>query len=164
MESKKIPHFNSEFDLRLFLLIARKTLLWAMLIINFFLFAAFLYLRYTPYVYQASTIVKLGTEDKANKILNIGSNYFEQNNNNGIASSVELIRSKVIMDKATQKLPLELSYYRKGSVLSIELYKNSPFTVEYVLNNNDVFGKAIIWCNYCLTMYLFHQKQKLIIG
>jgi tyrosine-protein kinase Etk/Wzc len=137
-----IPALNSEFDLRLLLLIARRSLLWVLLLLAMALGIAFVYLRYTPQVYETGTIIKLGQQDQGNKILNIGKDFFEENTNM-IAGAIELIRSDIILQRAVSRLPLRVSYYAKGRVMSNELYRKSPFTVEVALSDSSAVGVPI---------------------
>ena len=68
---QRISNFTGEFELGLFIFSLKKSLLW---IVGFFIIAivsAFLYLRYTPLVFESSTIIQISTNNNANKILNV---------------------------------------------------------------------------------------------
>ncbi len=142
MSKKKITNLNEEFDLKIFIYIARKNLIWILLFLGLSMLLAQLYLRYNAPVYESGSTIKLGIEDKATKILSIGSN-FTENNYNQIAGEIELIRSKIIIDKALSKLPLDISYYAQGTVLNYELYTSSPFTVKATIKDSSIIGVPI---------------------
>lgn len=159
MNVSTIPFLNNDFDPRLLLLIARRSIV---IIICFFLLAlggSFLYLRYTPNIYQSQTIVKLGQKDNGNKILNIGRDFLEQDNASLIAGSIELIRSDVILQRAITRLPFRISYFNKGAVLSNELYKRSPFSVDVALRDSSLIGLPVFVKFENELVQLFDEKK-----
>src|SRR5580658_3145496 len=85
----KISVLNEEFDLSLFMLIARKR--WK-LIAGIFVIAvivAGIYLRYAQRIYEENCIVQVNSQNTANKFLNPGSaNLYGQDDE--VAQSVEL--------------------------------------------------------------------------
>lgn len=142
MSIKKITNLNEELDITLFIYIARKNLIWVLFFLTVSIVLANLYLRYNAPVFESTSTIKLGTEDKATKILSIGKN-FGENNYNQIAGEIELIRSKIIIEKALSKLPLDISYYAQGTVLNHELYKVSPFIVKAIISDSAIIGTPI---------------------
>src|SRR4051812_23123554 len=119
MPKKKITNLNEEFDPKLFAIIAKKNFLWIILLVSASLLTSYLYLRYTPATYQAYGIVKLGVVNNASTVLNIQNS--EQLNNLGItlflAGDIELLKSRVILSRVVKSLPLQVSYYAKGTIL-----------------------------------------------
>jgi tyrosine-protein kinase Etk/Wzc len=142
MSKNKITSLNEELDPRLFLYVAGKNALWLIFFIGFSLLAAYVYLRYTAPVYESSSIIKIGSENKATKVLSIGNN-LGTNNYNEIAGDIELIRSNVIIEKALSKLPLDISYFAKGAVLDNELYKSSPFNVKLLIRDSALISTPV---------------------
>ena len=138
-EKLKISGINEEFDPKLFINIARKNLIWVFLFLGLSSMAAFFYLRYTPALFEASSIIKLGNENRASEILT-GSVRVTQNPNQ-IAGEIELIRSKIIFENVIDKLPLSISYFAQGSVLVNELYKSSPFAVNVEILDSSIYRK-----------------------
>ena len=59
MQEKRIPFINEEFDLSVFLYILKKSIWISVIIFGIALTGAFLYLRYTPCLYQAKTIIQI---------------------------------------------------------------------------------------------------------
>jgi tyrosine-protein kinase Etk/Wzc len=136
----RISNFSGEFELGLFIHIARKSLIW---VIAFFLLAlagALLYLRYTQPVYESSSVIQLQTSDNANKILKVD-NIAE--NQNELAEAVELLRSKVFFKRILSKLPLEIGYFSEGTFKSEEQYTATPFTVESKIFDPSIIGSKI---------------------
>src|SRR5579872_6922960 len=98
MPKKKITNFNEKFDFKLLFLTARKVLILNLLLLILSIVLAYTYLRYTPNLYEATSTIKLGSENNVNKVLNLNSPN-DQNNNNQIAGAIELMRSKVIVER-----------------------------------------------------------------
>ena len=136
---KKIPVFNDEFDLKRFIFIFKKNMFWLFFFLTICQISAYTYLRYTAPIYEANTVVKMEIENTANKVLNLGTGFYDQGINQ-IAGEIELIKSKIIIDKAIKSLPLQISYYTKGTVLINELYKSSPFRVEANIKDSSILG------------------------
>jgi tyrosine-protein kinase Etk/Wzc len=135
---KKISSINDELDIKLFLYIARKNIFFPIIFLIIALSGAWLYLRYTPPVYQTSAILQLGTQSQATRILPTANIYDDD-----LAKQLELLRSSVFLQRALSRLPLDVSYYSKGRVLNNELYKNSPFTAEAQIKNPAMFEVPI---------------------
>lgn len=152
MERKRIPILNEKFDLTIFISVIKRNILLSILIFIAAMAGAFLYLRYTQPIYQSASIIQLKNEGTtANKVLNL-TNAVEEINS---IQTIELIRSKEFLKRTFNKLPLDVSYYSKGTFLVFELYRSSPFSINYkVLEKNlynvpiyvsfDQNGKAIV--------------------
>ncbi|MBK9319595.1 MAG: hypothetical protein IPM91_12795 [Bacteroidetes bacterium] len=87
---------------------------------------------------------KLLVTDNARSVFNEATLKRFNEQNNKIASSIELIRSKVIIERVLKRLPLQVSYYSKGEILTNELYKLSPFTVEAKVKDSSILEVPII--------------------
>jgi tyrosine-protein kinase Etk/Wzc len=135
MTSPRIPKFNEEFDPKLFRFIFFKRLPIIVLIFVAFLIGAYLLLRYTQPVYEAKTIIQIDTESKAEKVLDMGRFSNEQ-----FSQKLELLRSRVFIERVLSRLPLDVRYYNEGKFLNHELYKSSPFSVNYVVINPIVYS------------------------
>jgi tyrosine-protein kinase Etk/Wzc len=138
---ERITNFSNEFDLGLFLHIVRRSLPWLISFLILSAIAAFLYLRYTPDVYEAKAILQLGEDDSANRVLNV--NQFVSDN--GLEGRVELMRSKLLVQNTLGIIPLQVSYFAKGRILTNEHYILSPYRVEIIeLENNQLLNKHIV--------------------
>ena len=107
---ERLTNFSNEFDLGLFIHIVKKSFFWVLLAILVSAVAALLYLRYTPRVYKASTVIQLGEDEYSKGILGI--NQF--GDDNSIQARLELLRSNLMIRQTLQKLPLEISYFAEG--------------------------------------------------
>lgn len=138
MPRKKISSINDELDPKLFFYIARKSVLYIIFIFALALTAAYLYLRYTPPVYETKSVIQLNTEEKREKIFSMKDNYDED-----LAKYVEILKSPVFLKNAFKKLPLKISYYTEGTILNFEQYKASPYTIEADVTNSAYYGLPI---------------------
>ncbi|TVQ87785.1 MAG: polysaccharide biosynthesis tyrosine autokinase [Bacteroidetes bacterium] len=132
---KKISTINDEIDIKLFLYIAKKNILFPIIFILIAVAGAWIYLRYTPPVFQTSAIIQMEGQFQATRILPTAGIYEED-----IARQLELMRSDVFLQRALSRLPLDVSYFSKGRVLNHELYRNSPFTVDIIVKDPSIYG------------------------
>jgi uncharacterized protein involved in exopolysaccharide biosynthesis len=102
---------NEQFDLNLFLYIAKKNLLFIALFFLLVIVSGYLYVRYESEIFDASSTIQIVTNNEATKILNINGS----NTESVLAGDVELMRSNVFLNRALSKLPLSISYFFKGT-------------------------------------------------
>jgi capsular exopolysaccharide synthesis family protein len=111
---------------------------------------AFLYLRFTPAVYETSALLKY--DDKKTEIselININSYYDRKDK---IQSETYVIQSRTLLTLAASYLNYQYSFFRKGRILETETYPNQPFEIEVI----DKDSSSIF--NYSFT---FSQINKL---
>ncbi len=117
---------------------------------------AFVYLRFTPSVYETSALLKY--DDKKTEIselININSYYDRKDK---IQSETYVIQSRTLLYKAAIKLNYQYSFFRKGRILETESYPNFPF--ELLLDNID--SSSIFTYNFTISQ-LSKLKYKLTI-
>lgn len=144
MPRKQVSPINEDFDFKLFVTISRKNVWWFMLFMFISIIISYLILRYTAPVYEATSVIKLGIEDKAKNVLEQPGKDDFLYDANRIAGDIELIRSRIIVERALNNLPLKVSYYTQGTVLEYELYKQSPFEVEVKVKDSLLYGREIM--------------------
>ncbi len=130
MNNKNIPIINQKFDFFTFNKVLRKSLWIIILVFILSFLGGFIYIRYTAPKYESSSIIQVSTKNKTNEFLGLNDIYDTE-----IESILELIRSKEFLKRCFNALPLDVSYYNQGTFLSNELYKSSPFKVEYKVTN-----------------------------
>ena len=93
---------------------------------------AWLYLRYTPSVYNISASVIIKDNDKNSKASS-GMGDLEDlgfySSINNFDNEVEILQSRTLIKKVVEELDLYISYATKSSFHDIELYKSSPVKV-----------------------------------
>lgn len=117
---------------------------------------AFVYLRFTPSVYETSALLKY--DDKKTEIselININSYYDRKDK---IQSETYVIQSRTLLYKAAIKLNYQYTFFRKGRILETETYPNYPF--ELLLDNID--SSSIFSYNFTISQ-LTKLKFKLTI-
>lgn len=136
---KKISNINDELDVKLFLYITKKNILFLIVFIVIALTGSFIYLRYTQPLYQASSVIQISIEDRAKNILPTQTFFDEED----LAEKIELMRSQVFLERAFNKLPLDISYFSEGRFLNFELYSNPPFIVNADVKDNSIYGTPV---------------------
>ncbi|HEV7231782.1 MAG TPA: polysaccharide biosynthesis tyrosine autokinase [Bacteroidia bacterium] len=139
---ERLTNFSNEFEPALFISLAWKSILWVILFFSVSLSVAFLYLRYTPKVFEASTILQINNSNNANKVLE-SSKIFDGESQDALAGDIELLRSKVFLKRVLSTLPLEVTYFDEGTFRTNEHYKESPYAVEKKLKTGDIRGVRI---------------------
>lgn len=130
MPSKKISKINDEFDFLLLMKIIKRYWYVILVVMSIILFGSWLYLRYTPNVYEATAIIQV--ENKEDNPQLFGDANIMQMPGNQLVKKIDFLRSSAFLDIALSKLPLDVLYYYNGKILSMELYKRSPFKVEVI--------------------------------
>lgn len=104
-----------------------KNRIWILFLVLLCNLVAYLFVRYTKDVFEASAEIKLELNNEANEfgITKI----IEDQNLNLLSGEIELIQSNLFLGRVIDSLKLDVSYFSKGSFLDFELYKNSPFRV-----------------------------------
>jgi len=136
MVERKISNLNDEFDLKLFLKVAKRNSAWIVLFFIISFLMAFLYLRYTYPIYEAKTVIQIALADKNSKLL-LDKEFSTQSD---ISSKIELLKSPTFLDRVFNKLPLDIGYFQIGNVLNYEMYKSSPFEIDYHNPTNELFN------------------------
>jgi len=126
---------GEDFNSALLVYIVKRNWIWIVLLTLISFTISFLYLRYTPNLYEVSTTLMLKSEGQTN-ILGFADKFQKQEE---LFGQVELIRSPLFIKRAISTLPLQISYYEKGKVLTDELYLNAPLTVELVALRDSSF-------------------------
>jgi len=109
--------------------IVRKNLIWIILIFVLSNLVAYLLIRYTKDLYESYSELKLGIKQDAPE-LGI-KNFVEDPNLNMISGEIEQIKSNLFFNRVIDSMQLWVGYYSIGKVLNDEMYKRSPFHVEY---------------------------------
>ncbi len=144
MEQKNIPILNEKFDFNIFIQVFKRNVILSILIFIAAGFGAFTYLRYTQPIYKSSSIIQLKNENTAaNKVLNLTTAVEEINS----IQTIELVRSKEFLKRTFNKMPLGISYYSQGTFLVNELYRYSPFLVDF-RNLNSTFYNLPIYVSF----------------
>ncbi|MDB5261811.1 MAG: polysaccharide biosynthesis tyrosine autokinase, partial [Adhaeribacter sp.] len=143
-DSESEEEGGSEVDFVTLLTVARKSLIWVVLLILLGLTASYLFLRYTKPVYKSSSIIKIDEQSQAGA-LGLGGPLGDAAGNQktmaSLSGEVELIKSDLIYENLKRRLNLKVSYFAVGNVLNEELYNSSPFKVTFDIKNENFYNK-----------------------
>lgn len=118
-----------------------KSIVWIALIFIACITSAYLVIRWTKPLYKSSSELKLDVEANATEL---GITTLAENQNlNVISGEIELLQSKLFFNKIIENFDLEISYFTAGAVLTDEKYHNSPFHVEYIIKDSNIYDKRI---------------------
>jgi tyrosine-protein kinase Etk/Wzc len=121
---------TDSIDFNKFRVTIRHNLFWIALIFALTNLAAILYVRYTKDLYESESEIKLDVKQDATEL---GIREITQDKNiNLISGEIETIQSKLFLNNVIDSLNLNVSYYSIGQLLNYELYKSSPFTVNFI--------------------------------
>jgi uncharacterized protein involved in exopolysaccharide biosynthesis len=138
MAKKKISNLNEEFDVKLFAIIAQRNLWILILLLTIGLFGAFVYLRYTPPLYQSESLVKLRATVNKNELLDLKSSSYMNDLIGQTSGDLEIFRSSILLSRTLKKMPLQISYYSRGAVLVSETYIFAGYRIEVNLKDSAV--------------------------
>lgn len=96
-------------------------------------------IRYTKQLFQSNSTLQLDIKSEA-KVLGFKS--FDDDINN-LAKEIEIIKSRLFLNKVVEVLNYKVSYYQYGDILFEERYGNSPFKVHLINCSPSVCNKKI---------------------
>ena len=92
--------------------------------------AAKKYLNYVTPMYESTAMLKLADVHEGVPGANLFKDLDVFASANKISTEIEVLKSSMLLEKAISELPFDLEIYRKGDVLSVELFNNSPIHIE----------------------------------
>ena len=120
----------------------RRSLPWMILVTGFCIGVAYLFVRYTKNVYQSHSDIKLNFKSEASQF---GFGNFGENGNLGyLSGEIELLRSRLFFSQVIKSLPLEVSYYNQGTILSEERYRDAAFTAHYTIRDEYILDRKFM--------------------
>lgn len=137
---ERVSRLSNEFEIGLFFYLIKKSFLYILLFFITACVVAYLYLRYTPPVYESKTVLQINSENQASQILEVQNIYESQDD---IARSIELLRSKIFFRKALTLLPLQITYFAEGTFKSTEHYKTNAYNAAVNVKKPGLYGTKI---------------------
>ena len=136
---------------------------WILLIFLAVNAAAFLYIRYTKNVYESESSLKLDIKKDATD-LGIKS-MVEDQNLNLISGEIEIIKSKLFLNRVLDEVNFEASFFSVGHLLNEELYRNAPAVITYFNKDHSLFNTRIEFRELSVEAFeLTVEKQKKVQG
>ncbi len=105
------------------------------------LLGAYIYLRYTPKVYNSTAKIKI--LDKAKGLEMPSSAFIFNRSNINLENEIEILKSYRIVEQVVRRLNLTMQFYEEGTVLTAELDR-LPFRVVQKVSNDSATAATYI--------------------
>lgn len=99
------------------------------------------YLNYTTPMYESTAKLKLAELDEGVPSVNLFKELEVFSSANKIAAEIEVLKSQTLLNKVIDDLDFNVEIFRVGKIKSVELYKNSPFTIKYFNLSEEAYDK-----------------------
>lgn len=132
---------NDNIDFNKLRIVVRTKWYWILLIFLSVNAAAYLYIRYTKYIYESESSLKLDIKKDATE-LGI-KNMVDDQNLNLLSGEIEIIQSKLFLNRVLDQVNFETSFFSVGRVLNEELYRNAPATITYFSKDHPLYNASI---------------------
>ncbi len=93
------------------------------------LFGAYAYLRYATPIYSTSGTMIIKSEQQGGRNDKY-EDIFGGGKSSNIQSEIVILKSKPLMQRVVQKLNLQFTYFAKGKIKTINVYKYGPFIID----------------------------------
>jgi uncharacterized protein involved in exopolysaccharide biosynthesis len=103
--------------------------------------AAKKYLNYVTPMYESTAKLKLADVQQGVPSANLFKDFDVFASANKIATEIEVLKSALLIEKAIDELPFNKEIYRKGSVQSVELFGNSPISIQGTFSSEMALDK-----------------------
>jgi tyrosine-protein kinase Etk/Wzc len=138
---ERISSFNNDFEFTTLIYVIRKSVIYFITALIIALFLAFLYLRYTPPVYESQSVIQLNVSNQASDLLKVYSNFGESDE---LKSEIEIMRSPLIIQRTIKKLPLSVGYFTQGTLLEHNKYGSNSFKIyDIEILDSSILGKKL---------------------
>jgi uncharacterized protein involved in exopolysaccharide biosynthesis len=103
--------------------------------------AAKKYLNYVTPMYESTTMLKLADVQEGVPSANLFKDLDVFASANKIATEIQVLKSSNLIQKALKEVPFNKEIYRKGDMLNVELFNNSPVLIDGTFNSKKAFDK-----------------------
>ena len=118
---------------------------WFFISIFLCLFISYLYLRYTPQTYNTSARILISDDQNKNSddnLLNkaLGGQFGASSN---VLGEAEILKTRHLMVNVVHELKSYITYFHKGQVRSVDLYKDSPVQLIIYATEDSIRPKLL---------------------
>ncbi len=96
----------------------------------FALFIAYVYLRYATPIYYVNGTLLIKSEQAGGGRNDKFEEIFVNSKSSNIQSEIEILKSRPLMERVVRKLGLQFSYFVKGKIKTVNIYKEGAFLVD----------------------------------
>ncbi|MEA5458965.1 polysaccharide biosynthesis tyrosine autokinase [Arcicella sp. LKC2W] len=157
---------EDNFDLKIVLLKYLRYWYWFFIALAIAFVGAFLYLQYSTPIFRVSSVLLIKDEKKGGmggasemlKELDIaGSNKIVEN-------EMEVLKSRTLFEKVVDELNLTVSYYTESRFKDIELFNNSPLSIQYTFLVDEAYKYPIFITTIDQQHYELLDNEKKSLG
>jgi tyrosine-protein kinase Etk/Wzc len=135
------PSTTDNIDLNKLRIIIKNNWLWIALIFILINTTARLFVRYTKNLYESESQLKLDIENTASEL---GINGMIEDPNINVASGeIEIIQSKLFLNRVLDYSHFEVSFFSVGRFLNDEQFLNPPALITYYNKDNSLYNTPI---------------------
>ncbi|CAH0198580.1 Tyrosine-protein kinase ptk [Pedobacter sp. Bi27] len=135
-EKKNLQNLEGDsIDIKQIFLKIKDKWSWFFISVIFCLFISFLYIRYTPPIYQINARVLVNDDEKgggigkqAGALMDLGGIL---GGKNSVDNEAEILKTRSLMDQVVRQMKLNIVYTKKGSLTNREVYE-SPFKINLI--------------------------------
>lgn len=99
------------------------------------------YLNYVTPIYESTAKLKLADPEEGVASATLFKNLDVFASVNKIATEIEVLKSSKLIEKTLAELPFNKEIFRKGEILTVELFRNSPITVDGTFQSEKALDK-----------------------
>jgi uncharacterized protein involved in exopolysaccharide biosynthesis len=99
------------------------------------------YLNYVTPMYESTTMLKLADVQEGVPSANLFKDLDVFASANKIATEIQVLKSANLIQKVLNEVSFDKEVYRKGDMLTVELFGNSPILIEGILQSENALDK-----------------------
>ena len=123
--------FTSQLDFEKLVQTLKKSIPWAILIVILGCVSSYLYLRYTPPVFESISRIKLGIKSETS-ILGVSNPFVGENFGAELSGEIEILQSELFLGQVADVINYDVAYYLRGNILVEERYESCPFKIQLI--------------------------------
>lgn len=101
------------------------------------------YLNHTITIFESKAKVKIIDDSKSNFVLPNSPMAFFGKNKVNLDNEIEVLKSYKLLEQVCKSLNLNNQYFHVGYLNNVEIWKNKPFTIEWLDNSAEMDEKSV---------------------
>jgi tyrosine-protein kinase Etk/Wzc len=132
---------SDNIDFNKLLVIIKSNWIWLALVLILINSIAYLFIRYTKNIYESDSELKLEIQSNASQ-LGI-KNIVDNQNLNIVSGEIEIISSRLFLNRVLDNSNFDISFYSVGRVLKEELFNQGPASVTFFNRDHNLYNSPI---------------------
>jgi tyrosine-protein kinase Etk/Wzc len=138
-------------------IIIKNNWVWLALVLILINSVAYLFIRYTKNIYESESELKLDIQSNASQ-LGIKS-IVEDQNVNIVSGEIEIIGSKLFLNRVLDNSNFEVSFFSIGRVLKEELFQKGPAIIAYFNKDHNLYNYPIYFKEIDQTQFILQPGE-----